>query len=253
MRLPKENFDVFRVMQSEDPAVMLVGHWSYPKLTKGTYMYPVKKYNGHFMEETGEMAQRDPLHKTVYAIGSVHCASVELIVNGKSKGVVRKPDHAFVYAFPNVDITESGTAEVVARDKAGKEIARHVVRSFVGDGALEAKVMTGPKGWLADGSDIAVVDFSLVDANPRTTSHKPRITHVHGRMELRRIRRGVTDRQGLRQPRMWNGARVREGRPSAREGDAQVALCKRTMGRCPIGVESRRNEGRPLQVEDGGS
>ena len=125
----------------------------------------MKKYNGHFMEETGERAQRDPLHKTVYAIGSVHCASVELIVNGKSKGVVTKPDHAFVYAFPNVDITESGTAEVVARDKAGKEIARHVVRSFVGDRTLEAKVMTGPKGWLADGSDIAVVDFSLVDAN----------------------------------------------------------------------------------------
>ena len=165
VRIPKVNFDVFRVMQSEDPAVMLVGHWSYPKLTKDTYLYPVKKYNGHFMEETGERAQRDPLHKTVYAIGSVHCASVELIVNGKSKGVVTKPDHAFVYAFTNVDITESGTAEVVARDKAGKEIARHVVRSFVGDGALEAKVMTGPKGWLADGSDIAVVDFSLVDAN----------------------------------------------------------------------------------------
>ena len=165
VRIPKVNFNVFRVMQSEDPAVMLVGHWSYPKLAKDTYLYPVKKYNGHFMEETGEMAQRDPLHKTVYAIGSVHCASVELIVNGKSKGVIRKPDHAFVYAFPNVDITEFGTAEVVARDKAGKEIARHVVRSFMGDGALEAKVMTGPKGWLADGSDIAVVDFSLVDAN----------------------------------------------------------------------------------------
>jgi len=144
---------------------MLVGHWSYPKLAKDTYLYPVKKYNGHFMEETGEMAQRDPLHKTVYAIGSVHCASVELIVNGKSKGVVTKPDRVFVYAFPNVDITESGTAEVIARDKAGKEIARHTVMSFVGDGVLEARVLTGPNGWLANGSDIAMVDFSLVDAN----------------------------------------------------------------------------------------
>ncbi len=165
VRLPKENFDVFRVMQSEDPAVMLVGHWSYPKLTKDNYMYPVKKYNGHFMEETGEMAQRDPLHKTVYAIGSVHCASVELVVNGKSKGVNAKPDRVFVYAFPNVDITESGTAEVVARDNAGKEIARHTVKSFVGQGRIETSVKTGPKGWLADGSDIAVVDFRLVDAN----------------------------------------------------------------------------------------
>ena len=164
VRLPKVNFDVFRVMQSEDPAVMLVGHWSYPKLTKDNYMYPVKKYNGHFMEETGEMAQRDPLHKTVYAIGSVHCASVELVVNGKSKGVNAKPDHVFVYAFPNVDITESGTAEVIARDKAGKEIARHAIKSFAGEGKVETAVTTGPKGWLADGSDIAVVDFRLVDA-----------------------------------------------------------------------------------------
>ena len=165
VRLPKVNFDVFRVMQSEDPAVMLVGHWSYPKLTKDNYMYPVKKYNGHFMEETGEMAQRDPLHKTVYAIGSVHCASVELVVNGKSKGVNAKPDHVFVYAFPNVDITESGTAEVIARDKAGKEIARHAIKSFAGEGKVETAVTTGPQGWLADGSDIAVVDFRLVDAN----------------------------------------------------------------------------------------
>ena len=163
VRIPKMNFDVFRVMQSEDPAVMLVGHWSYPKLTKDSYRYPVKKYNGHFMEETGEMAQRDPLHKTVYAIGSVHCASVELIVNGKSKGVVTKPDHVFAYAFPNVDVTERGTAEVVARDKAGKEIARHTVRSFSGNGTVVAAVTTGPKGWLADGSDIAVIDFKLVD------------------------------------------------------------------------------------------
>jgi len=165
VRIPKMNFDVFRVMQSEDPAVTLVGHWSYPKLTKESYRYPVKKYNGKFMEETGEMAQRDPLHKTVYAIGSAHCASVELIVNGKSKGVNSKPKDIFVYEFSNVDVTESGVAEVVARDRDGKEIARHRVVSFAGRGTVKAAVKTGPKGWLADGSDIAMVDFALVDAN----------------------------------------------------------------------------------------
>ena len=165
VRLPKMNFHVFRVMQSEDPAVTLVGHWSYPKLTKDTYWYPVKKYNGHFMEETGERAQRDPTKKTVYAIGSAHCASVELLVNGKSKGINSKPKDVFVYAFPNVDVTESGVAEVVARDESGKEIARHRVSSFAGMGKIVARVKTGPKGWLADGADIAMVDFSLVDGN----------------------------------------------------------------------------------------
>ena len=165
VRLPKMNYDVFRVMQSEDPAVTLVGHWSYPKLTKETYWYPVKKYNGHFMEETGAKAQRDPTKKTVYAIGSAHCASVELLVNGRSKGVNAKPKDIFVYEFPNVDVTESGVAEVVARDASGKEIARHRVASFAGEGKIVARTVTGPAGWLADGADIALVDFKFVDAN----------------------------------------------------------------------------------------
>ena len=164
VRIPKMNFDVFRAMQSQDPAVTLVGHWSYPKFSADTYWYPVKKFNGKFMEETGEKAQRDPLKKTVYAIGSAHCASVELVVNGKSKGVSSSPKDVFVYEFPNVDVTESGTAEVIARDGDGKEIARHRVSTFEGRGKIAAETTTGPKGWLADGSDLAIVDFRLVDA-----------------------------------------------------------------------------------------
>ena len=165
VRIPKMNFDVFRAMQAQDPAVTLVGHWSYPKFSADTYWYPVKKFNGKFMEETGEKAQRDPMKKTVYAIGSAHCASVELVVNGKSKGVSSSPKDVFVYEFPNVDVTESGTAEVIARDSDGKEIARHRVSTFEGRGKIAAETMTGPRGWLADGSDLAIVDFRLVDAN----------------------------------------------------------------------------------------
>ena len=165
VRIPKMSYHVFRAMQSEDPAVTLVGHWSYPKLTKETYWYPVKRYNGHFMEETGGRAQRDPTKKTVYAIGSAHCASVELLVNGKSKGVNSRPKDIFVYEFPDVDVTEAGVVEAVARDGAGKEIARHRVSSFAGEGRIAAKAETGPAGWLADGADIAMVDFELVDPN----------------------------------------------------------------------------------------
>ena len=96
---------------------------------------------------------------------SQHCASVELLVNGKSKGVVSNPKDVFVYEFKDVDVTESGKAEVIARNKEGKEIARHSVSTFEGPGRIVAKAKTGPKGWLADGSDIAMVDFTLVDAN----------------------------------------------------------------------------------------
>ena len=167
VRIPKESFHAFRVAQSEDPAVMLVGHWSYPKLTKETYWYPVKKYNGHCMEETGEMAQRDPLHKKLYAIGSVHCASVELVVNGKSKGVVKTPKDVFVWELPKVDVTESGYAEVVARDKSGNVIARDRVETVGPAARLSMKVRTGGKGLRADGSDIAMVDLALVDGRGR--------------------------------------------------------------------------------------
>ena len=71
----------------------------------------------------------------------------------------------FVYEFPNVDVTESGVAEVVARDASGKEIARQRVASFAGEGKIVARTVTGPAGWLADGADIALVDFKFVDAN----------------------------------------------------------------------------------------
>ena len=167
VRIPKENFYVFRTMQAQDPTVMLVGHWSYPKLTKDTYWYNVKvKGPGDkYVKETGEKAQRDPLHKTVYAVGSVHCASVELILNGVSKGVNSKPKDIFIYEFPNIDITESGYAEVIARDADGNIIARNRVDTFDERSAkIKTKVMTGPAGWVADGADIAIIDFSLVDA-----------------------------------------------------------------------------------------
>ena len=52
---------------------------------------------------------------------------------------------------------------MIARDSEGKEIARHAVSTFEGRGKIAAKTLTGPNGWLADGSDIAMVDFKLVD------------------------------------------------------------------------------------------
>lgn len=164
VRIPKENFHVYRVMQSQDPAVMVVGHWSYPKAEEGNYLYPEKKFNGHFMEETGSMGVRDAKSKTVYAIGSVHCASVELVVNGVSKGVNSKPDNIFIYSFPGIDITESGRIEAIARDEAGNIIARDEIKTFAGPGVVKTKVVTGPAGFSADGADIAMVDFRLVDA-----------------------------------------------------------------------------------------
>ena len=167
VRLPKENYYALATIQSDEPRVKILGHWSYPADTPETYNYKAREYDGDYYKPTGETARRDPKHKIIYVLGSVHVASVELFVNGKSKGVCDKPENVFVFKFPDIDITERGKVEAVARDVAGKEIAREAIET-VGEAArLELKVTTGEDGFRADGSDIAMIDVALVDANGR--------------------------------------------------------------------------------------
>ncbi len=59
VRLPKQAYYVYRVMQSDAPDIHIIGHWTYPTNTV----------------------------KTIY-VAANHCDSVELFVNGKSQGVV---------------------------------------------------------------------------------------------------------------------------------------------------------------------
>ena len=167
VRVPKPNFDVYRTMQSREPAVKIVGHWNYPKLTPETYWYEVKKHNGKYWAPTGEKAQRDPTKKTVFVIGSPHVASVELFVNGQSKGVETKPERMFVWPFDGIDVTVSGAVEAVAKDAAGQVIARDRIETVGPAAKLVLAPRTGPKGWLADGADVVAVDVALVDAKGR--------------------------------------------------------------------------------------
>ena len=167
VRLPKENYYALAAIQSDEPRVKILGHWSYPADTPENYNYKVREYDGDYYKPIGETARRDPKHKTVYVLGSVHVASVELLVNGKSKGVCDKPENVFVFKFPDVDITEHGKVEAVARDADGKVVARETIET-VGEAArLELKVRTGEDGLRADGSDIAMIDVALVDAKGR--------------------------------------------------------------------------------------
>lgn len=167
VRLPKENYYALAAIQSDEPRVKILGHWSYPADTPENYNYKVREYDGDYYKPTGETARRDPRHKTIYVLGSVHVASVELFVNGKSKGVCDKPENVFVFKFPDVDITEHGKVEAIGRDVDGKVITGDKIET-VGEAArLELKVRTGEDGLRADGSDIAMIDVALVDANGR--------------------------------------------------------------------------------------
>lgn len=165
-RVKKQSFDVFRVMQSPEPAVKIFGHWNYPPDTEENYNYHEKRFNGSFWEDTGRMLRRDPHHKTVYVFGSYSIKSVELFINGRSKGVCEKPSDTFVFAFKDIDITENGSIEAVGYSYDGS-LARDVIVTAGEPANIELSVHTAPGGAAADGGDIIAVDIAVKDADGR--------------------------------------------------------------------------------------
>jgi beta-galactosidase len=136
VRLPKEAYYVYRVMQSPAPDLHIIGHWNYPTNTT----------------------------KTIYVAAS-HCDSVELFVNGKSKGVVTTPTNGFIFAFPQIQF-EPGKISAVAK-AAGKTVAQDEIVTAGEPKALKLTPHTGPRGLQADGSDVAFFDVETVDAQGR--------------------------------------------------------------------------------------
>lgn len=151
VRLPKSLFYVTRVMQNEKPDMHIIGHWNYPTNTV----------------------------KTVYVAAS-HCASVELLINGKSMGVANKPcdfvdtfnvksrdlgNTGYIYAFPSIKF-EPGIIKAVGRLE-GKIVAQSEIETAGEPKSIKLSLHTGPKGLQADGSDVALIDFEVVDAQSR--------------------------------------------------------------------------------------
>jgi beta-galactosidase len=133
VRLPKEIFFASRVMQSTTPDLHILGHWNYPANTK----------------------------KTIYVIASL-CDSVELFVNGQSLGVIKTPENGYAYAFPEV-ASAPGSLKAVAT-KGGKVVAQQEIKTAGEPKSLKLTVHTGPQGLQADGADVALIDFEVVDA-----------------------------------------------------------------------------------------
>jgi len=153
VRLPKSLFYVSRVMQNEKPDLHIIGHWNYPMGTK----------------------------KTIYVAAS-HCGQVELFLNGKSLGVsarpvdfvdalnpnvrVTNPDAGiptgYIYAFTDIEFVP-GTIKAVA-SSGGKVVAQQEIETAGEPKAIKLTVHTGPQGLQADGSDVALIDFEVVDA-----------------------------------------------------------------------------------------
>lgn len=136
VRLPKEAYYVYRVMQNPAPDIHIIGHWTYPTNTV----------------------------KTVY-VAANHCDSVELSVNGVSKGTVNKPMNGYIFAFPAVKF-EAGKISAVAK-AGGKVVAQDEIETAGEAKRLKLTPHFGPAGLLADGSDVALFDVEAVDEQGR--------------------------------------------------------------------------------------
>jgi len=133
VRLPKEAYFAERVMQNEKPDIHILGHWTYPAHTT----------------------------KTIYVIAN-NVDSVEFFVNGTSRGKVSQPENGYVYAFPNIAFTP-GTIKAVGY-KGGIAMTQHELKTADPPAAIKLTLHTAPGGFHADGEDIALIDFEVVDA-----------------------------------------------------------------------------------------
>jgi beta-galactosidase len=149
VRLPKQAYYVYRVMQNPVPDMHIIGHWNYPTNTV----------------------------KTIY-VAANHCDSVELFVNGKSAGTTNKPcdfvdsfhnknygNTGYIYAFPAIKF-EPGTITVVGK-AGGKTVAQDEIRTAGEPKSLKLTGHNGKNGFQADGSDVAFFDVEVVDAQGR--------------------------------------------------------------------------------------
>ncbi len=136
VRLPKQAFYVYRVMQSDTPDIHIIGHWNYPTITV----------------------------KTIY-VAANHCEAVELLVNGKSAGIISNAVNGYIYEFPAIKF-EPGEIKAVGKSN-GQIVTQDKIETAGAAKALKLTAHTGPNGLQADGSDVAFFDVEVVDERGR--------------------------------------------------------------------------------------
>jgi len=135
VRLPKEAYYALKSMWRPEPQAHIVGHWNY---SAGTV-------------------------KEIAVISN--CAAVKLYVNGKLLATNSTPTDGYIFKFPNVAY-ENG--EIKAEGYINNELRITQTKVTAGTPvALKLTAITGPNGWRADGSDVALIDVEVVDAQGR--------------------------------------------------------------------------------------
>lgn len=136
VRIPKESFYTFKIMQGQKPDINIVGHWTYPQ---GTI-------------------------KTMYVVAS-NVDKVELFVNNISVGISSEPSTPdFLYTFKDIE-WEAGTIKAIGYDKDNNILCQCEKLTSGEPEAIKLKAITGPSGLLANGEDIVIIDVEVVDEN----------------------------------------------------------------------------------------
>ncbi|HEY0041668.1 MAG TPA: DUF4982 domain-containing protein, partial [Flavisolibacter sp.] len=137
MRIIKENFYAHKIMWNgwvapEIHGIHIVGHWNY----------------------------KEGIKKPIYVISSAD--KVELKVNGQSLGFGEKSD-GFLFTFNDV-AWAPGSISATGYDNAGKQICTAQKNTTGPPVALRLTNIRSPKGLIADGHDLALVEVEVVDA-----------------------------------------------------------------------------------------
>ena len=133
VRLPKQLYFAHRVVGNPQPDIHVIGHWTYPAGTR----------------------------KTMYVVANT--PQVELFVNGASIGKSAAPTDHYLFSFPNV-AWASGTVRAVGYDASGKQVASHELKTAGAPASVKLTATAGPNGLQADGADVVMIDFEVVDA-----------------------------------------------------------------------------------------
>jgi beta-galactosidase len=135
VRLPKEAYYAYRVMQSPRPDLHIIGHWTYPAGTK----------------------------KTIYVFAN-HCQAVELNINGRSLGRADQPADGYVFTFHDVR-WEPGTIKATGYDAHGAIVCTDALTTAGLAKSVKLTATTGAGGLRANGQDVALFDVEVCDAD----------------------------------------------------------------------------------------
>ena len=148
-RIPKEVYHALTVAHNDNPQVYVVGHWNHVANTrKIIYVASNTAFVKLITYDTNNVA-------TDWGYG--------LTGDSVSPPAIDQQNR-YVFKFDNV-LWKSGRIKAIGYDAVGAEVATHEKHTIGAASKIKLTNIVGPSGFRADGSDVAMVEFEVVDAN----------------------------------------------------------------------------------------